>query len=58
MFVPTTTTDQGLAFIIAKVAKWFYSNLVDIAAMEDFQQPDKPMVEWLKSDYEGWLRVR
>ena len=43
---------------LGKIIKWFYSDLIDIAESEIFEEPQTPQSTWNKTDNVGWLRAR
>ena len=40
-----------------KIIKWFYSDITNIAEMEEFVEPDSPQIKWTKKQNEGWLKM-
>ena len=43
---------------MARLARWFYSPLGDVASDTIFEEPDSPIEKWLVSELRLWLQVR
>ena len=40
---------------LGKLAKWFYSDLADVAETNEFIEPNTPQDKWKKDDNVSWF---
>lgn len=43
---------------LAKVAKWFYSDILELGETEEYEEPEGQVNTWLVEDLKAWLRAR